>query len=177
MDTKELKKLLEILSDSEVTKFEMEKEGIKLKLSRGSLTETPIVQMTPPPAPDFQRQIIPAAPPASAVPAQQAAPAPAPAPAAEDTATKGDDDILNQDGIHIVTSPIVGTFYRKPNPNADPFVDIGDHVKDGQTLCIVEAMKLMNEITADAGGEIVKIFNDDAQPVEFGEPLFAIKTK
>jgi acetyl-CoA carboxylase biotin carboxyl carrier protein len=167
MDNKELKKLLEILSDSEVTKFEMEKEGIKIKLSRGAISN---VQISP-----------------VALPVEYSKQPPAPSPLAAEsrsheepmtTATAPEEDsILNQDGIHIVTSPIVGTFYHRPNPKADPFVDLGDKVKEGQILCIVEAMKLMNEITADASGEIVKIFIEDAQPVEYGEPLFAIKTK
>jgi len=167
MDNKELKKLLEILSDSEVTKFEMEKEGIKLKLSRGTVSS---VQISPVAAPiEYSKQL------------------PTPSPLAaenrsheEPMTTAGapeEDSLLHQDGIHIVTSPIVGTFYQRPNPKADPFVDIGDKVKEGQILCIVEAMKLMNEIMADASGEIVKIFIEDAQPVEYGEPLFAIKTK
>ena len=171
MDIKELKKLLEILNDADVHKFEMEREGMKIKLNRGAISP----QAAPAPvAPvyEFQKAAVAPAP----VPVS-AAPSPAPASAAPATEEKKDDDILNQDGIHIVTSPIVGTFYRKPNPNADPYVEVGDSVKNGQTLCIVEAMKLMNEITADASGSVVKIFINDGQPVEFGEPLFALKTK
>jgi acetyl-CoA carboxylase biotin carboxyl carrier protein len=94
-----------------------------------------------------------------------AAPAPAaPAPAAETEA-----------GLHVVTSPIVGTFYRSPNPDAEPFVKAGDSVDKGATLCIVEAMKLMNEIEADVAGTIVEVFPKNGQPVEFGEKLFAIR--
>ena len=78
-------------------------------------------------------------------------------------------------GLHIVASPIVGTFYRAPNPDADSFVSVGDSVEKGATLCIVEAMKLMNEIEADLGGTIVEIFPKNGQPVEFGEKLFAIR--
>lgn len=78
-------------------------------------------------------------------------------------------------GLHAVTSPIVGTFYRKPNPEAENYVKVGDHVEAGQVLCIVEAMKLFNEIESDASGEIVKIVPADAQPVEFGETLFYIR--
>ncbi|HHQ49490.1 MAG TPA: acetyl-CoA carboxylase biotin carboxyl carrier protein [Acidobacteria bacterium] len=77
--------------------------------------------------------------------------------------------------LHYVTSPIVGTFYRAPNPDADPYVKVGDFVERGQVLCIVEAMKLMNEIEADFSGTIVKVFPENGQPVEFGERLFAIK--
>jgi acetyl-CoA carboxylase biotin carboxyl carrier protein len=80
------------------------------------------------------------------------------------------------EGSHILESPIVGTFYRSPSPDAEPFVEEGDRVKKGQILCIVEAMKLMNEIESDVDGTVVKILPENAQPVEFGEPLFAIKT-
>jgi acetyl-CoA carboxylase biotin carboxyl carrier protein len=76
---------------------------------------------------------------------------------------------------HIVTSPIVGTFYRAPNPESDTFVNVGDHVSKGKVLCIVEAMKLMNEIEADADGVIVKIYPQNGQPIEYGEKLFALK--
>jgi acetyl-CoA carboxylase biotin carboxyl carrier protein len=77
---------------------------------------------------------------------------------------------------HVVSSPIVGTFYSSPSPDAEPYVRVGDRVRQGQVLCIVEAMKLMNEIESDADGLVVKVFPDNAQPVEFGEPLFCIQT-
>lgn len=80
-----------------------------------------------------------------------------------------------EEGQHIVTSPIVGTFYRAPNPDADPFARVGDMVTDGKVLCIVEAMKLMNEIESDVDGTVVKVFPDNAEPVEYGQPLFAIR--
>ena len=78
-------------------------------------------------------------------------------------------------GLHIVTSPIVGTFYRSPNPESEPFVTVGDHVSKGKVLCIIEAMKLMNEIESDIDGEIVKVFPQNGQPVEYGEQLFAVR--
>jgi len=80
-----------------------------------------------------------------------------------------------EEGLHWVISPIVGTFYRAPNPDAEPYVKVGDIVREGQTLCIVEAMKLMNEIECDVAGTIVKVLPDNAQPVEYGERLFAIR--
>jgi acetyl-CoA carboxylase biotin carboxyl carrier protein len=95
-----------------------------------------------------------------------AAAAEAPAPAAVEPA---DAD------LHDVASPIVGTFYRAPNPDADPYVKVGDFVEQGQTLCIVEAMKLMNEIECDVSGTVVKVLPENAQPVEYGEPLFQIR--
>jgi len=78
-------------------------------------------------------------------------------------------------GLHIITSPIVGTFYRAPNPESEPFVTVGDHVSKGKVLCIIEAMKLMNEIESEIDGEIVKIFPQNGQPVEYGEQLFAVR--
>ena len=95
----------------------------------------------------------------------------APAPAA----TAPDEGEFGDDGLHYVTSPIVGTFYRAPNPDADPYIKIGDLVGKGQVLCIVEAMKLMNEIEADIEGTVVKVFPANAEPVEFGARLFAVK--
>jgi acetyl-CoA carboxylase biotin carboxyl carrier protein len=80
-----------------------------------------------------------------------------------------------EEGLHWVTSPIVGTFYRAPNPDAEPYVKVGDVVREGQTLCIVEAMKLMNEIECDVAGMVVKVLPDNAQPVEYGERLFAVR--
>jgi acetyl-CoA carboxylase biotin carboxyl carrier protein len=80
-----------------------------------------------------------------------------------------------EEDLHPVSSPIVGTFYRAPNPDADPYVKVGDFVEQGQTLCIVEAMKLMNEIEADISGTVVKVFPENAQPVEYGESLFMVR--
>ena len=111
-----------------------------------------------------------AAPGAGAAPAATAAPAaasPAPAPAAVPSGPPA--------GTHVLTSPIVGTFYAAPAPDAEPFVRVGDRVREGQVLCIVEAMKLMNEIESDTDGTIVETYPRNAQPVEFGEPLFAIR--
>ena len=83
--------------------------------------------------------------------------------------------IPEEDDLHQVSSPIVGTFYRAPNPDADPYVRVGDFVEQGQTLCIVEAMKLMNEIEADISGMVVKVLPENAQPVEYGESLFMVR--
>jgi len=95
-------------------------------------------------------------------------------PLAADTAGPEADDSADGDG-HVVPSPIVGTFYRAPNPESDPFVRVGDDVRVGQVLCIVEAMKLMNEIESDVDGTVVKVHVDNAQPVEYGQPLFTIR--
>ncbi len=108
-------------------------------------------------------------------PAPTAAPLSAPQPEALAPAEAPSGAPTEEEGLHQVTSPIVGTFYRAPNPDADPYVKVGDFVEKGQVLCIVEAMKLMNEIESDVSGTIVKVFPENAQPVEFGEPLFAIR--
>jgi len=110
---------------------------------------------------------------AGAAPAVAAPSAPAPAPAAAPVAPAAAADPYA--GLHLVKSPIVGTFYAAPSPDAEPFVQVGDKVTVGKVLCIVEAMKLMNEIESDAAGEIVKVFVEPGQPVEFGQPLFAVK--
>ena len=94
-------------------------------------------------------------------------------PAAASAVTQRPKD--DEDGTHIITSPIVGTFFRMPNPESEAFVSVGDHVTKGKVLCIIEAMKLMNEIEADMDGEIVKIFPQNGQPIEYGEKLFAVK--
>ena len=108
---------------------------------------------------------------APAAVAAAAAPRPAagPAPGSAEALAAADE------GLHWVASPIVGTFYRAPNPDAEPYVKVGDIVHEGQTLCIVEAMKLMNEIESDVAGTIVKVLPDNAQPVEYGERLFAVR--
>jgi acetyl-CoA carboxylase biotin carboxyl carrier protein len=120
---------------------------------------------------------VPTVPMAAAGDAPVVAAAPAPRAAAQATAATAAAAAAagEEDGLHFVTSPIVGTFYRAPNPDADPYARVGDVVREGQTLCIVEAMKLMNEIECDVAGTIVKVFPDNAQPVEYGERLFAVR--
>jgi len=162
MDLNYLKKLMKIFDDSSATELSIEEEGIKLELSKkgNDLPAMPQhVQMHMPHMAQMPSMPM-AAPPA---PAAADAPAAAPAAPSADAST------------HTVNSPIVGTFYRAPAPDADPFVQVGQHVSAGDTLCIVEAMKLMNEIESDQTGTIVKILTEDAQPVEYNQPLFVIK--
>jgi len=111
----------------------------------------------------------------SDAPSAAAAAAAAPRPAAAPAPGSAEALAIADEGLHWVTSPIVGTFYRAPNPDAEPYVKVGDIVHEGQTLCIVEAMKLMNEIECDVAGTIVKVLPDNAQPVEYGERLFAVR--
>jgi acetyl-CoA carboxylase biotin carboxyl carrier protein len=113
----------------------------------------------------------------AAAPAKAAAGAPSAAPAAaQATAAAKASEAAESADLHVIRSPIVGTFYSAPSPGADPFVTVGTRVATGQVLCIIEAMKLMNEIESDVAGEIVKVFIESGQPVEYGESLFAIRT-
>ena len=163
MNQKEIKELIEFLIEKDVTEFELERGDVKVRIKRGA----------PEAAPGTQDRIIalhaasaPVHP--VAAPAGQTAPVPA-APAAP--AEKA------EEGLHMVHSPIVGTYYESPSPGSPPFVKVGDTVEAGQVLCIVEAMKLMNEIEADAAGEIVKMLVKNGQPIEYGQELFAIRPR
>jgi len=159
VELKDLKEILRILEEQDITEFELEQDGVKLRVCRSGSAPAaaPIVASVALPA------VAPSALPAVAA-ATAAAGVPASAPAAE-TATNGT----------LVKSPIVGTFYRSPDPNSPPFVSVGDSVKVGQVLCIIEAMKLMNEIEAEMAGEVTKIHPENGQPVQYGDPLFTIR--
>ena len=154
----EIKELIEFVSEKGFNEFELERGGFRLRLLKG-VGEPAAPSRPPANVPRTAGENRPvefvSAPPA----ATQAAPAPAP----------------TEEELHIVASPIVGTFYRSPSPTAEPFVKLGDTVEAGKTLCIIEAMKLMNEIPSDAGGTIAKVFVENGQPVEYGQPLFGIK--
>ncbi len=164
MNQKELKELIDFLIEKDISEFELERGDVKVRIKRGGETAAPVIAhampMTAMPmvAPPAQASHAPAA--AAAPPASASAP---PAAAEEE--------------LHTVKSPIVGTFYEAPGPGALPFVKVGDQVAAGQVLCIIEAMKLMNEIEADASGEIVKVLVNNGQPVEYGQPLFAIRPR
>ena len=151
MDIKDLKALVKLVTDTDITEFEMENAEEKIIIKRGPDKE--YVQFAAPTA------HVAAAP----APLQAAAPAAAAEPAGAD------------DNYELITSPIVGSFYRKPSPEADNFVKVGDVVEAGQTVCLVEAMKLFNEIEAEFKCKIIEVIKEDATPVEFGEPLFKIE--
>ena len=159
MNQKELKELIEFLIEKDITEFELERGDVKVRIKRGA-----DARLAAPPETRFVQVAAPAAPP----PAEYAAapPAPPPAPAKAEA---------EESGLHEVKSPIVGTFYESPSPGAPAFVKAGDTVQEGQVLCIIEAMKLMNEIEADVSGEIVKRLVNIAQPVEYGQPLFLVR--
>jgi acetyl-CoA carboxylase biotin carboxyl carrier protein len=155
----EVKALVEALEGTDVTTLNWERAGHKISIRRGQAAPVAQVVHHAPAAP-----VVPFTPPPVAAPL--AAPAPAPAAAAAKASDKPG---------HVVTAPLVGTFYRAPSPDAAPFVDVGTVVKKGQVLCIVEAMKLMNEIEAEVAGKVAEILVQNATPVEFGQPLFRIE--
>ena len=161
MDFDDIERILELVRQHELVEFELERDGWKLRLRKAGAT----FQVLPP---QLQSAPIPVAAPVVntiAAPASAAALAPA-APASEDTEVE----------LAVVKSPIVGTFYRSSEPGAPPFVEVGERVKKDQVLCIIEAMKLMNEITSEYDGEIMSVYVENGKPVQYGERLFAIKT-
>jgi acetyl-CoA carboxylase biotin carboxyl carrier protein len=163
MNQKELKELIEFLIEKDIAEFELERGDVKVKIKRaGEHTvvhahgEPRYYAVPPAPAAGPELGAVPAV--APAVPAVPAAPVP-------------------EEGLHAVKSPIVGTFYESPSPGSPPFVKPGDMVEVGQVLCIVEAMKLLNEIESDVAGEIVKKLAANGQPIEYGQELFVIRPK
>ena len=154
MEIKDIKALVKIITDSDISEFEMENEVERIHIRRGA--EKEYVQVT---APTFT-----AAPQPASVSATTAS-----------VAAQPSEVVTVDDGSETINSPIVGTFYRKPSPEADAFVEVGATVDVGQTVCLVEAMKLFNEIEAEFKCKIVEILKDDASPVEYGEPLFKVK--
>lgn len=162
MNQKELKELIEFLIEKDIAEFELERGDVKVRIKRALPGGAVVMQAATSVAPHFA--------PATSV---LAAAAPAPAAPAAASAESGESD----EGLSIVKSPIVGTFYEAPSPGAPPFLKMGDSVSQGQVLCIVEAMKLMNEIESDVAGEIVKIYVKNGQPVEYGQPLFGIRAR
>jgi acetyl-CoA carboxylase biotin carboxyl carrier protein len=164
MDFTDIKDILALMREHDLAEFELERDGLKLRVRKAGAPPTfhaaPIPTMP----------MIPGAVPAAAQPA--AAPSAAPAPAAPAPAGEEEESLE----LAVVKSPIVGTFYRSPEPGAPAFVEVGQRVKKDQVLCIIEAMKLMNEITSEYDGEIVNAYVDNGKPVQYGERLFAIKT-
>jgi acetyl-CoA carboxylase biotin carboxyl carrier protein len=149
MDLRKLKKLIDLVQESGIAELEITEGEEKVKIVKGGVVSV-------------------SAAPVMAMPA--AAPAGAPAPAA---APAGESRDAGQEG-HVVKAPMVGTFYRSPSPDAKVFVEVGQAVKEGDTICIIEAMKLMNEIEADASGVVKAILVENGQPVEYGQPLFIL---
>lgn len=161
-DIKEIEKLIDLLTDRQIAEFEFEKNGVKIRIQRGVAGQER-VQLTAHP-PLLDRVVPPAATPSSAAP-----------PAADEGESSAAEAAESAEGLHIIKSPIVGTFYGSPSPNSPAFVKLGDAVEVGQVLCIIEAMKLMNEIESEASGQVARIYVENGQPVEYGQSLFAIK--
>ncbi len=157
MNLKELKELIEMLKDTDISEVEIERSGVKVRIRKGGdVTYHPAMpRMEYPPA-------------AIVAPAMVETPVPA-APAAEKPAEPAKTSQVK------VTSPIVGTFYRSSSPDKPPYVEVGDTVKKGQVLCIIEAMKLMNEIESETAGKVVQILVENGHPVEYGQALFVIE--
>ncbi|MFZ0307050.1 MAG: acetyl-CoA carboxylase biotin carboxyl carrier protein [Candidatus Sulfotelmatobacter sp.] len=163
MNQKELKELIEFLIEKDIAEFELERGDVKVKIKRAGQTtvvhthgEVPYPAYAAGPAPDARQNQGASSP--TAPPSEPAEPAP-------------------EENLQSVKSPIVGTFYEAPSPGAPPFVKVGDTVEVGQVLCIVEAMKLLNEIESDVAGEIVKKLGSNGQPIEYGQELFIIRPK
>ena len=163
MDLEQIKQILDLVREHDLSEFEIEHEGLRLKV-RKDANGSHLVALPAPPAP----LVLPPSP-ASLTP-EASLPAGPPVAASAD-ATDAEIELA------VVKSPIVGTFYRSSEPGADSFVDIGSTVKKGDVLCIIEAMKLMNEIDSEYDGEIVNIYVENGQAVQYGERLFAIRTR
>lgn len=161
MDLKEIKKILDMIAESEVNQVTIEEGDFKIKVKK-----TPDVTQSSAPV-QYQMPAELRAPQQSSQPAASAQ-------QASGGAEQSEAGEQSQPDGNVVKSPIVGTFYRAPNPDSDPFVEVGDQVEKGQTLCIVEAMKIMNEIESEFSGEVKKILVEDAEAVEFEQPLFII---
>ena len=158
MDLRKLKKLIDLVQESGIAELEITEGEEKVRIARGGVINAIPAGAAAAPAATARTQA-----PAAALPTSSAPPAVA-----------ADEPPPGEQG-HIVKSPMVGTFYRTPSPDAKPFVAVGDAVKEGQTLCVIEAMKLMNEIEAEARGTIVKVLVENAQPVEYGQQLFLVE--
>ncbi|MEN8255099.1 MAG: acetyl-CoA carboxylase biotin carboxyl carrier protein [Verrucomicrobiota bacterium] len=154
MEIKEIKRIVELMKNNDLTKFSMKDEGFELTMKRGG-----------------DQQVVVAAAPAAVAPAA-AAPAPVAAAPAADAPVADEND-----GLVEIPSPIVGTFYRKPAPDADAFVQVGDEVSEETVVCVIEAMKVMNEIKAEVKGVIKQILIDDTTPVQYGQSLFLVEPK
>ena len=163
---KEIEQLIDVLIERQVTEFEMEQAGAKIRVKRGNYSVS---------SPGASEAYVadPVPPTLSPPPAASSVPAPEPIPVGEPLT--GETPAESTEDLYVMKSPIVGTFYAAPAPNAPPFVNVGDVVALGQVLCIIEAMKLMNELEAEVAGEIVRIYVESGQPVEYGQSLFAIK--
>jgi acetyl-CoA carboxylase biotin carboxyl carrier protein len=164
INIEELRELIGLITDNALTDFELEREGFHVKIGRNLFPEQAATPVVPPVA---DLHAIPASTPSAVQSVPHSTPS-HPGAQAEEAASE-------DQALHLITSPIVGTFYRSPSPAAESFVRIGSNVEPETVVCIIEAMKLMNEIQAETSGEVVKIYVENGQAVEYGQPLFGIK--
>ncbi|MEO8480566.1 MAG: acetyl-CoA carboxylase biotin carboxyl carrier protein [Acidobacteriota bacterium] len=156
MNLDDIKQILELVREHDLSEFELERDGLKVRIRKAGREATyvaPTSSLTPP----------------------MGLPMPAAAPAAPPAAAPVPAEDIESVNLAVIKSPIVGTFYRSPEPEAQSFVEVGDMVRKGQVLCIIEAMKLMNEIESDCDGEVASVYAENGKPVQFGERLFAVK--
>jgi len=163
VDLRELEHVLEFMGKHGLEEFEYERDSFRIRLKKASHNSGPVLRSAIVP------EIVIAASSGATAAATSANPG-----GARDAGGSAAGEAGRAEDLHMIKSPIVGTFYASPGPEADPFVRQGDRVKSGQVLCIIEAMKLMNEIESDMDGEVMRIFVENGQPVEYGEPLFGI---
>jgi acetyl-CoA carboxylase biotin carboxyl carrier protein len=172
MNLKEVKELIELISEKGLTEFEIERQGFRMRISRYNQPPASAQPVAPPvvalPIPPLVSAPLPTQP------IQNSAPSEAP-PAAPARPESGSGEEAPESSLHIIKSPLVGTFYRSPSPNSDPFVKVGDRIGPETVVCIIEAMKLMNNIQAEVSGEVARIYVENGQPVEYGQPLFGIR--
>jgi acetyl-CoA carboxylase biotin carboxyl carrier protein len=161
----QIKELIDLVCERQLQGVELERSGFRIKIEG----KEPAANRTVVQAASQEPGMVPVV-----VPTTKAADGSASA--SEESGDSSVEEEAREDGLHLLNSPIVGTFYAAPNPDADPYISVGDRVKRGQVLCIVEAMKLMNEIESDTDGVVDKIYPKNGQPVEFGEALFGIRT-
>jgi acetyl-CoA carboxylase biotin carboxyl carrier protein len=175
MNLKEIKDLIELVSEKGLVEFEIERQGFRLRIScfkegpapAVAPAATPLIISTVP----TPSQLNTAAPDRKLLKAEDAA-------SSDSSSTEqsgGTAEAPASESLHTIKSPIVGTFYRAPSQESEPFVKLGDHVESDTVVCIIEAMKLMNEIQAEVAGKVVKVFVENGQPVEYGQPLFGIR--
>jgi acetyl-CoA carboxylase biotin carboxyl carrier protein len=162
MDLDDIKQILNLVREHDLAEFELERDGLKVRIRKAGREVAFVPQVLPP------NVMAPSPIPAAAPPA-------APVAALAVNVTPGPGAEPDSVDLGVIKSPIVGTFYRSAEPGAPAFVEIGDVVKKGQVLCIIEAMKLMNEIESDCDGEIIKIYVENGKPVQYGDRLFAVK--
>ena len=167
MDINQLKQILELVREHELAEFEYEHNGLRVRIRKDAVGGPVIV-----PGAHAAAMPMPAGPAGVGTTSQTAAGSPGASAAAADEAAAAEAEV----DLAVVKSPIVGTFYRSPEPGTASFVEIGSTVKKGEVLCIIEAMKLMNEIDSEYDGEIVNVYVETGQPVQYGERLFAIRT-